>query len=982
MKRHSASSSTKPPAQPGPSVAASNTITTKKKSRKNRRRPKRIIVLGAGISGLGSAKELVQRGYEVLVVEARSRVGGRLKGEPLELGAEYPSTFPETFTRRRQSDAATLSPINVASLPDTSVQKTTQHPVDLGGALIHGIRDNPIHQITSQMGVPLHGVSEYCLLLDTNGWPVDSKFDERMSNFFNECLDITFARAEQDRNSTQSFGDLFDQVCREKMGGNSNNNGWENPLLKWHRANLELPSGAAFSDLGYTWNEDEPYGFDGVHAAVEPSWKLVMEKLAEGLDVLSSSPVTQIRIILPDGTSPTESLQHAEAYVEEANETLQDAPQDDSDRDGEPKISPENPQEGGNEEEAFTNEVRDTNDTAPSQCRSPATLPAPSLVSKKKHKSVKAVAAPVARSSLRLRGEAANVRRSSRSTKGVIQMLKVGHDNTLSYDDPSKKFNRRPALKRKLKHDGVVGENGSDIEDDKPKGFSPASSVRITLQNGTVLEADALVCTLPLGILKIPEKESGHVAFVPPLSDAKQSAIEKLGCGLLNKCALSFPKIFWQDSDFMGMAGADQSYLILNAVSYTKRPILIFMYGGSFAKEVEDWTDTEIVEDCMDVLKRCCGRDIPDPVDYCCTRWGKEQFSRMSFTYIPPGVDGPKELSTMGEAIDDPVQPGRPLIMFAGEHTTPYHPSTMHGAFLSGIREAYRYDLYMEPALNDHMQFGSSEYIYQHTFPTKRLYPTVKSPKTVKSSGNKPAVSHHSSARSIAPAQERRSRRRGFGGMTLRKRPKTVMEVKSPVNNNTILKAPSDVKSPPESGTRRSQRSLLAFTKPNSTVKSFGMDSGDAANNGAELEGDLEAKTRINLLEDRTLIRALDSYGRDTGFLRSKVLPVFGSTRKRSTEQIRARWKLLVRKSKPPETWTSWKVETEGENAVQDVSPLSSASLALSRSERAAKRRSFVDKTDNDKNSAIAAPSASADTSTSRSERVAKRSSHIEKREM
>ncbi|KAL3912751.1 MAG: hypothetical protein SGARI_000995 [Bacillariaceae sp.] len=67
--------------------------------------------------------------------------------------------------------------------------------------------------------------------------------------------------------------------------------------------------------------------------------------------------------------------------------------------------------------------------------------------------------------------------------------------------------------------------------------------------------------------------------------------------------------------------------------------------------------------------------------------------------------------------------------------------------------------------------------------------------------------------------------------------------------------------------------------------------------------GDDEAlyRSRMNQMEDRTLARALDSYGRDCGFVRSKLLPVFGCERKRSADQIRGRWNQLIRKSKPLE---------------------------------------------------------------------------------
>jgi monoamine oxidase len=53
-----------------------------------------VIVVGAGMAGLGAATELARRGADVVVVEARGRVGGRVRtdrswGVPVELGASW-----------------------------------------------------------------------------------------------------------------------------------------------------------------------------------------------------------------------------------------------------------------------------------------------------------------------------------------------------------------------------------------------------------------------------------------------------------------------------------------------------------------------------------------------------------------------------------------------------------------------------------------------------------------------------------------------------------------------------------------------------------------------------------------------------------------------------------------------------------------------------------------------------------------------------
>ena len=53
-----------------------------------------VIIVGAGLSGLSAAREVLDAGREPLVLEADDRVGGRIRTEhvdgiPLELGAQW-----------------------------------------------------------------------------------------------------------------------------------------------------------------------------------------------------------------------------------------------------------------------------------------------------------------------------------------------------------------------------------------------------------------------------------------------------------------------------------------------------------------------------------------------------------------------------------------------------------------------------------------------------------------------------------------------------------------------------------------------------------------------------------------------------------------------------------------------------------------------------------------------------------------------------
>lgn len=62
-----------------------------------------VIVVGAGASGLACAHELIKHGYDVLILEGRSRIGGRAftihrigSQEPIELGAEFIHGHPKS----------------------------------------------------------------------------------------------------------------------------------------------------------------------------------------------------------------------------------------------------------------------------------------------------------------------------------------------------------------------------------------------------------------------------------------------------------------------------------------------------------------------------------------------------------------------------------------------------------------------------------------------------------------------------------------------------------------------------------------------------------------------------------------------------------------------------------------------------------------------------------------------------------------------
>ncbi|GFP87059.1 lysine-specific histone demethylase 1 homolog 1 [Phtheirospermum japonicum] len=201
---------------------------------------------------------------------------------------------------------------------------------------------------------------------------------------------------------------------------------------------------------------------------------------------------------------------------------------------------------------------------------------------------------------------------------------------------------------------------------------------------GHEYQSDMVLCTVPLGVLK-----KGGIEFVPELPQRKKDAIERLGFGLLNKVAILFPYDFWGGeidtfghlTDEPDMRG--EFFLFYSYSSVAGGPLLIALVAGEAALKFEMMSPVESVNRVLEILKGIFspkGIAVPDPVQAVCTRWGQDQFSYGSYSYVAIGASG-DDYDILAEDVA-----GR--VFFAGEATNKQYPATMHGAFLSGMREA------------------------------------------------------------------------------------------------------------------------------------------------------------------------------------------------------------------------------------------------------------------------------------------------------
>ena len=724
---------------------------------------KRVIVIGAGISGIACARELRQRNFNVIVLEARNRSGGRLKSIPLRLKANEQIVK----TARKSRKIHPLCQQSTISNTITSLEQYTHCPIDMGGAFIHGNHENPIQELADRIGIStspaMRGEDCHLIEFQNSGWPIAAETDFKAQERFNNILDQTFTMGKyilegnlksnntklqipSEFNKNVSFGAVFEYVASDgkaeplaspfmysRTGGFPKDT-TEALLFEWHVMNLEMSTGTTLDKLGLRWNDDEAYGYEGDHVLLKQGFSSMIEGLEEGLDIKYGKEVCGIRIIRGDGEITTP------------------------------------------------------------------------------------------------------IRKSTRKRN-------AGSLSTI------------------------------DVKD----------TVEVRTVQGLTLEADAVVCTLPLGILSIPEGEPGHVSFYPSLPQPKRDAIERLGFGYYNKCAMTFPKPFWGSSaDFIGVVGAPlagSKILFCNVSVAFGLPVIVMIYGGAYAKEVEDFPDNVIVSECIAALQRVCNSmDIPLPIDYCVTRWGMDKFSRGAFSFCPVGINGEKEMGILSEPIlgsyhRNSIPCRKPLILFAGEATAPFHPSTIHGAYLSGVREAYRLDLSVYPEENNDIAFDDT-FIYKRTFSLRKRFKTKIDDESslTKSRIGIPFSASHKSNRQTKN-EVRKSRRLG-----------------SPVpTSKTVTNSV---------GFDTSQTILQTETTPPFTI-----------------------------IEDIALLRGIDIFGYDVSAIKKTMFPVpetYESNvpgRKRSIDEIKTRLHELIsdgatngKVRRPEIIHDTWKVSTESES--------------------------------------------------------------------
>ncbi|KAF7211398.1 lysine-specific histone demethylase 2 isoform X1 [Nothobranchius furzeri] len=218
---------------------------------------KNVIVIGAGAAGLAAARQLQNFGTQVLVLEARERIGGRV-------------------------------------WDDVSLGVT----VGRGAQIVNGCVNNPIALMCEQMGIRMHKLGERCDLFQEDGKVTDPAIDKRMDFHFNAILDVVSDwRKDKSQGQDSPLGEKVREIKKNFLQESGIQfSELEEKVLQFHLSNLEFACGSSLDQVSArSWDHNEFFAqFSGDHTLLTEGYSPLLRRLAEGLDIRTNCPVQAV----------------------------------------------------------------------------------------------------------------------------------------------------------------------------------------------------------------------------------------------------------------------------------------------------------------------------------------------------------------------------------------------------------------------------------------------------------------------------------------------------------------------------------------------------------------------------------------------------------------------------------------------------------------------------------------------------------------
>ncbi|KAK0631981.1 flavin-containing amine oxidoreductase-domain containing protein [Immersiella caudata] len=580
------------------------------------RKRKTIVVLGAGMSGLGCARQLEglflqyskkfrDRGEDppmVVVLEGRNRLGGRVYSKAFKT---RPKNIPEAFKDKRFT-------------------------AEMGGMIITGFdRGNPLNiLLRGQLGLPYRPLRPDTTLYDSAGKPVDPVRDQLVESLYNDCLDrVSEYKFKQPPSKLiEGNRDLIDEG--------------KDSAAETHKTIRQTEEAAAA----------QPHAPPVSEQNIAPQVNLV--------------PISTDRATGRIHTEPgTPGALRAARKAKLMGWSLKQGVSEDADLDFEPATK---------QPDATLGSVTDS---VMAQYKDLVDLTAQDYRLMNWHVANLEYSNATNYHQLSLQGwdiDAGN------EWEGSHTMVVGGYQSVprglMHLPTPLDVRQKSPVSKITYSTDGS------------------SRMAMVECEDGFRVEADYVVNTIPLGVLK-----HGSIQFDPPLPSWKQNAIDRLGFGVLNKVILVYKEPFWDMSrDIFGVLRMPTNRNSLDQKDYASQrgrffqwfnvtetsglPVLLALMAGDAGFDTEQTCNDDLVAEATTILRGVYGETkVPDPVETVVTRWASDKFARGSYSSAGPNMKA-DDYDTMARPIGN--------LFFAGEHTSGTHPATVHGAYLSGLRAA------------------------------------------------------------------------------------------------------------------------------------------------------------------------------------------------------------------------------------------------------------------------------------------------------
>ncbi|XP_070037368.1 polyamine oxidase 2-like isoform X2 [Nicotiana tomentosiformis] len=220
-----------------------------------------VIVIGGGVAGLAAARALYDASFQVVVLESRDRIGGRVH-------TDYSFGFP----------------------------------VDLGASWLHGVcKENPLAPLIGRLGLPLyrtsgdnsvlydHDLESYALFdMDGNQVPQDlvTKVGETFESILKET-DTIRQEFSEDMSISRAISMVFERRPDLRLDGIAHK------VLQWYLCRMEGWFAADADTISLKcWDQEEL--LPGGHGLMVRGYRPVINTLAKGLDIRLGHRVTQV----------------------------------------------------------------------------------------------------------------------------------------------------------------------------------------------------------------------------------------------------------------------------------------------------------------------------------------------------------------------------------------------------------------------------------------------------------------------------------------------------------------------------------------------------------------------------------------------------------------------------------------------------------------------------------------------------------------